>query len=95
MINTHKYKAKILPGTLKRGRAKKLIQDIFSKIGKIFHIHNVNSKLIARGNDVETTLIKGVPEDQIMEIIPKGSQVLAAGLNKIKQTNKKNKKNKS
>lgn len=80
MMNTHKYKAKILPGQQKRGRGRKLVQDIFSAI--------------SRGNDVETTLLKAIPETEIVEIMPKSCQVLAAGLNKIKQNKKQNRKKK-
>lgn len=57
MLNTHKYKAKILPGTAKRGKARKLVQDIFSNL--------------AKGNEVESTLFKAVPEEQILEVLPK------------------------
>jgi len=78
MINTHKFKAKILPGTLKRGRARKLCHEIFSTV--------------AKGNEVEQALLRAIPDDQGLEVLPKGCQVLAAGLNKIKQNKKKNKK---
>jgi hypothetical protein len=79
MMNTHKYKAKITPGTLKRGKARKLVQQIFSTI--------------AKGAEMESALIKAIPDDEAMEVMPKGCQVLAAGLNKLKQNKKKNKKN--
>lgn len=78
VINTHKYKVKVLPGQLKRGKARKLIQDIFGSL--------------AKGNEVESVLFRGVPEEQILEVLPKGCQVLAAGLNKLKQNKKKGKK---
>ena len=81
MMNTHKYKVKINPGTLKRGRARKLVQEIFSKV--------------AKGTEVESALIRGIPEDQFLNALPKGCQVLAAGLNKIKQNKKQKKKNKN
>jgi len=81
MMTSHKYKAKILPGTQKRGKGRKLIQDIFNAISK--------------GNDIETTLLKSIPENDIVETMPKNCQVLAAGLNKIKQNKKQKKKNKS
>ena len=78
VMNTHKYKAKVLPGTQKRGKGRKLIQEIFSAI--------------SRGNELETTLNKAIPEMEILEVMPKNCQVLAAGLNKIKQNKKQKKK---
>jgi hypothetical protein len=78
MINTHKYKAKILPGTQKRGKGRKLIQDIFS--------------VISKGNELETTLLRAIPEIEMLETMPKNCQVLAAGLNKIKQSKKQKNK---
>lgn len=80
MMNTHKYKAKILPGTQKRGKGRKLIQEIFSSISK--------------GNEVETTLLRSIPEMEMLETMPKSCQVLAAGLNKIKQSKKQKQKSK-
>lgn len=78
MINNHKYKVKILPGTLKRGKARKLAQQIFSTI--------------AKGSEVESALVRAIPDDEMLEVLPKGCQVLAAGLNKLKQSKKQKKK---
>ena len=58
VINSHKYKVKILPGVLKRGKARKLIQEIFGSI--------------AKGFEIEHALLKAVPEDQLLEVLPKG-----------------------
>ena len=80
VINAHKYRVKILPGTAKRGKARKLAQEIFFSVSK--------------GFEVEHALLKAIPEDQILEVLPKGWQVLAAGLNKLKQNKKKNRKEK-
>jgi len=58
MMNTHKYKVKILPGTLKRGKARKLIQEIFGSVSK--------------GFEIENALLRAIPEDQLLEVLPKG-----------------------
>ena len=81
MMNNHKYKVKILPGTVKRGKARKLAQQMFSNI--------------AKGNEVESTLLRAVPDDEMLEVLPKQCQVLAAGLNKLKQSKKQKKKAKN
>lgn len=78
-MNTYKYKVKINPGTQKRGKARKLIQEIFTKVAQ---------------GPPQSTLIKAIPEDQFLLVLPKGCQILAAGLNKIKQKKKQKKKNK-
>lgn len=78
MMNTHKYKAKLLPGKQKRGTGRKFIQEIFNKISK--------------GNDIETILLRAIPEPEMLEVMPKMCQVLAAGLGKIKAQKKQKRK---
>ena len=80
MVNTHKFKAKVVPGTLKRGKASKLCHEIFSSA--------------AKGSDAEVALIRAISGSQGLDVLPKGCQVQAAGLNKLKQKKKNKKANK-
>jgi len=70
MMTSHKYKVKLQPGTLKRGKAKKVIKDLFSSLSK-------NEK-------VEGFLIKSMTDIELMDPIPsQGVKVVAPGIGKL------------
>lgn len=77
-IQTYKYKVKVMPGTMKRGRVQKTIKDLFVKNAK-------ESKL-------ETQLIKSVPDTDMTMVLVNNCKVAAAGLTQIQQQKKKEKK---
>lgn len=69
-INTNKYKAKVTPGTLKRGRAQKSIRQLFlSQSSKTFVY--------------ETNLIKAVSDQDMTMTLVNSCRVMAPGLTKI------------
>ena len=78
-INTNKYKAKVTPGTLKRGRAQKSIRQLFlSQSSKTFVY--------------ETNLIKAVSDQDMTMTLVNSCRVMAPGLTKIQQQNRNDKK---
>ena len=69
-INTNKYKAKVTPGTLKRGRAQKTVRQLFlSQNGKGL-VHEAN-------------LIKAVADQDMTMTLVNSCRVMAPGLQKI------------
>ena len=80
-INTNKYKAKVTPGTLKRGRAQKTIRQLFL---------SQNSKT----QQHESNLIKAVSDNDMTMTLINSCRVMAPGLTKIQQQNKADKKKK-
>ena len=79
-ISTYKYKVKIQPGTLKRGKAMKLIKGLF--LGQ------------ANKNQFETTLIKNIPDMDMTNMLVNNCRVLAPGLTKMQNANKQQRKKK-
>mgnify|MGYP002629868013 CR=1 FL=1 len=78
-INTFKYKAKVQPGTLKRGRAQKQIRSLFlAQAGKQFPI--------------EAQFMKAVSDQDMTLTLINSCRVLAPGLQKVQTQNKKDKK---
>ena len=77
MVVNHTYKCKLQPGPLKRGKAKKNIKDLFLSMAK-------NSKYY--------DLVRGMTDQEMMDPIPTGVKVLAPGIGKLQQNNKKNRK---
>ena len=69
-INTNKYKVKVQPGTLKRGRAQKQIRGLF---------------LAAAGKQFphETQLIKVVGDNEMTMALINSCRVMAPGLQKV------------
>lgn len=81
-IMTNKYKVKVQPGTMKRGRAAKDIRSLFiGQAGKNF--------------PYETNLMKCVPDNDMTMSLINNCRVLAPGLTKIQQQNKQDKKKKN
>ena len=69
-INTNKFKAKVTPGTLKRGRAQKTIRQLFlSQSGK--------------QAQHESNLIKAVSDQDMTMTLINSCRVMAPGLTKI------------
>jgi len=69
-INTFKYKAKVQPGTLKRGRAQKTIRGLFvAQAGKTFPL--------------ELQYIKAISEQEMTMTLINSCRVLAPGLQKV------------
>ncbi len=80
VMQNHKYKVKIQPGQLKRGKAMKLIKSLFTQqAGK---------------NQTETAMIKNVPDTDMMNILINNCRVLAPGLTKMQNQSKQTKKKK-
>lgn len=77
MIN-HKYKCKLQPGTLKRGKAKKIARDLFVSLSK-----NI---------ETENFLIKSMTDQELMDAMPVTVKVVAPGIGKLKLDKKKNQK---
>lgn len=74
-VNTFKYKVKVQPGTLKRGRAQKQIRGLFvAQSGKTFPVELQHIKTIS-DQDMTMTLINSC-------------RVLAPGLQKVQTANK-------
>jgi uncharacterized protein YnzC (UPF0291/DUF896 family) len=69
-INTFKYKAKVTPGTLKRGRAQKTIRQLFL---------SQNGKSVQH----EANLIKAVSDQDMTMTLINSCRVMAPGLTKI------------
>ena len=80
-INTNKYKAKVTPGTLKRGRAQKSIRQLFLSQSTKQQQHEAN-------------LIKAVSDQDMTMTLINSCRVMAPGLTKIQQQNKADKKKK-
>ena len=81
-INTFKYKAKVQPGTLKRGRAQKTIRGLFvAQAGKTFPL--------------ELQYIKAISEQDMTMTLINSCRVLAPGLQKVQTANKQEKKKKA
>ncbi len=79
-ISSYKYKVKIQPGTLKRGKAMKLIKSLFLAQ--------------ANKNQFETTMIKNIPDTDMTNMLVNNCRVLAPGLTKMQNANKQNRKKK-
>lgn len=77
-IQTYKYKVKIQPGTLKRGRAMKLIKSLFLAQ--------------ANKNQWDTMSIKSIPDADMTNMLLNNCRVLAPGLTKMQNASKQNKK---
>jgi len=77
-INTNKYKAKVIPGTLKRGRAQKTIRQLF--------LSQTDKK-----QQHEANLIKAVSDQDMTMSLINSCRVMAPGLIKIQQQNKTSK----
>lgn len=80
-LNQFKYKVKVQPGTLKRGRAQKSIRSLFLQAGKA-SLH-------------ESNLIKGVSDQDMTMSLINNCRVLAPGLTKIQQNAKQERKKKA
>ena len=74
-INTNKFKAKILPGTLKRGRAQKTIRSLFLSQTAKTEQHAQN-------------LIKAVSDQDMTMTLINSCRVMAPGLQKVQQQTK-------
>jgi len=68
------------PGNLKRGKAQKLIKGLF--------LQQCNK------NEVEQQMIKGVPDVDVTNTLVNSVRVLAPGLTKMQNANKKERKQK-
>ena len=80
-INTFKFKSKVLPGTLKRGRAQKQIRSLFlGQSGKT--------------NQHESNLIKAVSDNDMTMTLVNNCRVMAPGLQKVQQNARQDKKQK-
>ena len=77
-IQTNKYKVKIMPGTMKRGRVQKDIKDLFYKN--------------AKDSKVETQYIKSINDQDMTMTLINGCKIAAAGLTMLQQQKKKEKK---
>ena len=77
-IQSYKYKVKIMPGTMKRGRVQKTIKDLFMKN--------------AKESKVETQMIKSINDQDMTMVLVNNCKVAAAGLTQIQQQAKANKK---
>ena len=74
-INTNKFKAKIMPGTLKRGRAQKTIRSLF-----LSQTDKTQQQI--------STLIKQVSDQDMTLTLINSCRVMAPGLQKAQQQNK-------
>eukprot|EP01017_Pseudomicrothorax_dubius_P042125 TRINITY_DN6831_c0_g3_i7.p1 TRINITY_DN6831_c0_g3~~TRINITY_DN6831_c0_g3_i7.p1 ORF type:complete len:213 (-),score=84.91 TRINITY_DN6831_c0_g3_i7:309-947(-) len=78
-MNTYKYRVKLLPGTLKKGKAVKLGLDLMTSQADV---------------PLEKQLIKNITESEAVMNMIGNVKVAAAGLTKLKQNAKQNKKSK-
>ena len=81
-INTYRYKAKVTPGTLKRGRAQKTIRSLF--------LAQTDKK-----QQHEQNLIKAISDQDMTMTLINSCRVMAPGLQKVQQQNKQDKKKKA
>ena len=81
-INTFKFKAKILPGTQKRGTAQKTIRSLF--------LAQSNKQALQ-----EQHMIKAVSDTEMTMTLINSCRVMAPGLQKIQQQSKQDKKSKA
>ena len=77
-VSQYKYKVKIQPGNLKRGKAVKMMRSLFlNQSGK---------------NDTEASLIKGIPDPDMINVLINSIRIFAPGLTKMQNQQKKDKK---
>jgi len=69
MMNQHKYKIKLQPGPIKRGKAKKIARDLFIAVG--------------RGSETQLMLIKSMTDQEMMDSLPITSKLVAPGIGKL------------
>ena len=79
-IATFKYKVKLQPGPMKRGKAQKLIKSLF--------LQQSNK------NEQESMLLKSVPDTDMTNSLINNVRVLAPGLTQMQTKNKQQKKKK-
>ncbi|KAI4303092.1 hypothetical protein MLD38_038763 [Melastoma candidum] len=77
-VQSYKYRVKIIPGTLKKGKAAKTAMNLFS------HIPEATSR--------EKELMKACTDPELVAAIVGNARVTAAGLTQLKQKQKKAKK---
>jgi predicted ribosome quality control (RQC) complex YloA/Tae2 family protein len=78
-LQNYKYKVKLTPGTMKKGKAAKLTLQLFSKV--------------AQGNDsVESILIRAIPDAEWQQIMRAQVKVYAPQLADVRKMGKKGKK---
>jgi predicted ribosome quality control (RQC) complex YloA/Tae2 family protein len=76
-LSSYKYKVKLTPGSLKKGKASKLALGVFLKHGE--------------ATERERELIKAVPEVELIQAIISDCKVTAPGLQAVQRQNKKRK----
>lgn len=70
-ISTYKYKVKLQAGTLKRGKAQKLIKNLFiQQAGK-------------GGTSTELAMVRNIPDPDMTNMLINNVRVLAPGLTKV------------
>lgn len=77
-VQSYKYRVKIIPGTLKKGKAAKTAMNLFS------HMPDASTR--------EKELMKACTDPELVAAIIGNVKVSAAGLTQLKQKQKKNKK---
>lgn len=77
-VQANKYKVKITPGSMKRGRVAKTIKDLFMKN--------------AKDSKVEVQYIKAIGDQDMTMALVNNCKVAAAGLTQLQQQKKKEKK---
>lgn len=76
-LSSYKYRVKLTPGALKKGKASKLALGVFLKHGE--------------ATERERELIKAVPEVELIQAIISDCKVTAPGLQAVQRQNKKRK----
>nr|XP_043635680.1 nuclear export mediator factor Nemf [Erigeron canadensis] len=77
-LQSYKYRVKIIPGTAKKGKAAKMVMNLFG------HMPEASQR--------EKELMKACTDPELMAAIIGNVKVSAAGLNQLKQKQKKGKK---
>lgn len=79
-ISTYKYKVKLQAGTLKRGKAQKLIKNLFAQQAQ------------KTATPVETNMVRNVPDMDMTNMLINNIRVLAPGLTKVQNQTKQAKR---
>ena len=79
-IQTYKYKVKLQAGTLKRGKAQKLIKNLFAQQAQ------------KSASQTETQMVRNVPDPDMTNMLINNVRVLAPGLTKVQNQTKQAKR---
>lgn len=78
-ISTYKYKVKLQAGTLKRGKAQKLIKNLFAQQAQ-------------KTSPAEAAMVRSLPDPDMTNMLVNNVRVLAPGLTKVQNQTKQAKR---